>query len=229
MSEYSDNGFSVQWIIHFQCFHYLGHVYIKEFSAFCIQTNDYFTYYVKSAPALLHKITQNKIDIYARQTLKHGFKWEDGNIYFDQLVDILAARIPKFTSKVYTFSRTVYNFFKWRDNKPYTYPFIYHIDKIPHQVSCNKISACGREHSHNHCAEKQLHKKILCLRPVLVPYLALSLMVDFKQHQKFAALLEVNDNMSIKYGKHNFEDANLNKLFKVNLAANGDCQYSFKG
>src|SRR6266566_472542 len=123
MSEYSDNGFSVQWIIHFQCFHYLRHVYIKEFSAFCIQTNDYFTYYVKSAPALLHEITQNETEIYERQILKHGFKWGD--------------------------------------NKPYTYPFIYHIDKISHQVFCNKISACGQGHSHDHCAEKQLHEKVL--------------------------------------------------------------------
>src|SRR5277367_4151359 len=44
--------FNIQWIFHFECFHYMKNVYIKEFSAYCIQTSDYFTCHIKCTQAI---------------------------------------------------------------------------------------------------------------------------------------------------------------------------------
>src|SRR5277367_1927883 len=103
--------FKVQWIFHFECFHYMKNVYIKEFTAYRIQTSDYFTCHVKCP--LTVKIDADEIEkaAFERQSRRMGFKWEDGDYDIQEFHDLLNKRVSTLASQIFVFDRSVFRYF----------------------------------------------------------------------------------------------------------------------
>src|SRR5277367_1830767 len=105
-----NSDFNLQWIFHFECFHYMKNVYIKEFTAYSIQTSNYFTCHIKCPSAV--KIDANEIEkaAFERQSRRLGFKWEDGTYDIPEFYDLLNKRVPNIGSEILVFDRTVFRY-----------------------------------------------------------------------------------------------------------------------
>src|SRR5277367_3460708 len=126
-----NSDFNSQCIFHFECFHYMKNVYIKEFTAYCIQTSDYFTYHVKCSPAVQIDADEIEKAVFERQSRRLGFKWEDGDYDLQEFHDLLNKCVPNIGSKIIVFDRTVFRYFDWNLRKPYTYSNVKMMGNIP--------------------------------------------------------------------------------------------------
>ena len=219
-----DYTFDLQWIFHFECFHYLKNIFIKEFSAYCIQTNDIFTCYIKSPPALQCEADFIEKETYARQTKRHGFNWDDGDIYIEEFYDTLLKKIPPKHSQIFAFDRTVLRYFDWSLRKRHGYNNISIMENIP--IVDDASLACVKNHSKTHCAQMKLVQKLFAMRPALVPYYVPSVVYNFGRHVQYCKQLEIADNKSIKWGEHDLKPPFYTSLCKVNLYKNDCCQHS---
>src|SRR6266853_204729 len=217
--------FDLQWIIHFECYHFLKHVYIKEFTAYCIQTSDYFTRFIKSPPGILFEASQVEIDTYTHQLSKHNLAWDFGELFWIDFIKILKTYISCNSSAVFVLNKTVYNYFKWDSRKSYTYKKLEPIDHLPNTIT---TSTCKINHSLRHCSENRVLNAIARLRPALVPYYIPEIVFDSHSYMKECQKLEDADNKSIKYGTHHLEPPLFTSLSTVNLS-NGNCEHSLKG
>src|SRR5271167_3113684 len=147
-SSSSDSGvdFDLQWIFSFECFHYLGHVYIKEFTAYCIQTGDYFTYYIRSPLGILANASKFETATYDMQRSKHGFNWLDGDMSISDFHDLLQVNIPNDGVEILCFSHKVYKYFDWDFKKNYTYSNVRLIRNI-HPSQHHSIKCCKKHNT----------------------------------------------------------------------------------
>src|SRR5277367_608231 len=90
-----NSDFKIQWIFHFECFHYMKNIFIKEFTAYCIPTSDYFTCHVKCSPAIAIDADEIAKHVFGRQSRRLGFKWEDGDYDRQEFHDLLHKYVQK--------------------------------------------------------------------------------------------------------------------------------------
>ena len=100
----------LQWIFHFECFHFLAHVYIKEFCGYCIQTGQTILYYVQTPAHVLGWMDPIHVSTFAIQSKRHGFSLHDGDISITDLHKKLIAKVSK-ECTIFTTSRLVERYF----------------------------------------------------------------------------------------------------------------------
>ena len=227
MSSDSDdcNEFVMQWIIHFESFHYLKRV-IKEFCAYCIQTSEFFTCYVKAPLGVFIDAQYPEIATYKEQTRQHGFVWTDGDMCIGDFYKLLFNRIPPMRSEVFTFSKNVKKYFDW-GRSTHSFKYIKHLDCLPKNISISKnVSDCDKRHSKEHCAQKKVLQIASFLKCAYVPYLNLDVITDWNKQAKSLQKCEQEDIRKVKYAKHFLESPDYNTIAKINLIRDADRQYS---
>src|SRR5271163_2369495 len=161
----SVDTFALQWIFNFESFHYMSNVYIKEFTAYCIQTGDYITYYIKSPLGILASASTIEASTYATQSLRHGFDWMEGDMHIGEFHLLLAQVIPNDNVEIFCFSRKVFKYFDFDYKKPYTYSNMRMIRNIaPSNIA---TPCCSKNHSESHCAQKRLFQMLYAMQPAL--------------------------------------------------------------
>ena len=217
-----NSDFNIQWIFHFECFHYMKNVYIKEFTAFCIQTSDYFTCHVKCSPTV--KIDADEIEkaVFERQSRRLGFKWEDGDYDPQEFHDLLNKCVPNIGSEIIVFDRTVFRYFDWNLCKPHTYSNVQMMENIPFLDI--PVPGCEKQHCQSRCTERRVLQQVHAMQRALVPYYVPSVVYDYVKHIKHIKKLADRDSKSIKYGIHKFKTPLYRTLTPVNLYSNAGCE-----
>src|SRR5271163_3838357 len=187
--------FDLQWLFNFECFHFMSNVYIKEFTAYCIQTGDFITYYIKSPIGILASVSNIEASTYATQSLRHWFVWMDGDMHLGEFHLLLPTIIPNDNVEILCFSRKIFKYFDFDFKKPYTYSMIYNI--APSRIS---ISCCRKNHSQSHCAQSRLFQMLYAMQPALVPIFVPDLAYDYVKDIK--RMQEVTDSDTKKFRLH---------------------------
>ena len=82
----------LQWIVHFQTFHFLKYTFVKEFCALCIQTREVMHFNIIGPDAAY--LTKPELVVFHTQMNKHGMTFLAGEIqsaeFFKQLQHYLA-------------------------------------------------------------------------------------------------------------------------------------------
>src|SRR5277367_3260103 len=146
---------------HFECFHYMKNVFIKEFTAYCIQTSDYFTCQVKCSPGVAIDIDEFAKGVFDRQSHRMGLKWEDGDYDRQEFHDLLHKCVPNIGSEIIVFDRTVFRYFDWNLRKPYTYSNVKMMKNIPF-VNI-PVPGCGK-HCEVHCSERRVLQQVYAMQ-----------------------------------------------------------------
>jgi len=216
-----NSDFKIQWIFHFECFHYMKNIFIKEFTAYCIPTSDYFTCHVKCSPAIAIDADEIAKDVFDRQSRRLGFKWEDGDYDRQEFHDLLHKYVPNIGSEILVFDRTVFRYFDWNLRKPYTYANVKMMENIPFVDI--PVPGCGK-HCQKHCSERRILQQVYAMQRALVPYYVPSVVYDYVKHIKQCKKLSDRDSKSIKYGIHTFKTPLYRTLTPVNLYSNAGCK-----
>ena len=227
-SSSSDSGvdFDLQWLFNFECFHYLGHVYIKEFTAYCIQTGDYFTYYIRSPLGILTNASKFETTTYDMQRSKHGFNWLDGDMSISDFHNLLQLNIPNDGVEILCFSHKVYKYFDWDFRKNYTYSNVRLIRNI-HPAEHHTIKCC-KKHNTPHCAEMRLFQMVHAMQAVLVPVFLPDLPYDYIRHLKRMKRITESDSKKVSFAFQSLKRTDRLSLAKVSLP-NGNCQLCTQG
>ena len=203
-----------QWIFHVETFHYLSHIYIKEFCGYCIQTNQVILHHVKMPSSFatdlrdwdpLHMVT------FAIQSKRHGFSLDDGDISVKDFANDLKSKVAK-DCTIYTLSLGVQNYF----TKQFLYPKVINLRtylplKYKEIMKQLPTKACFKNHSKIHCAQKKVCEVANFLKPALVPFLQSSLI--FKQCSK----CDLFDSEQVKFGRHHLKPPLYQSLTSVDL------------
>ena len=144
-----------QWIFHFECFHFLKRVYVKEFCAYCIQTGESFTLHINTPASVLLDLDPMHVSTFALQTARHGFTLTDGDISTDDFHKTVVSRVDRYCS-IYTCSKIVQKYFS--DPSKYTYPLIHNIKMPPNLPIKLPDTVCPKNHSATHCAQRKVHE-----------------------------------------------------------------------
>ena len=214
-SDIDIDDFDIQWIFDFEAFHYFKHVYIKEFTAFCIQTNDFFTCYVKSPAAILIDASPLERACFKCGTDKHGFRWNDGDMDINQFHNYLKERIPNQGVHIYTSSQIVHRYFAWNFRKPHSYTnvdLIRDISRIP-----KPDAHCARHPNSTRCAQERVVSIAIAIQPALVSYYVPNIVYNYKKHANEMKKLELADSNSIKGEGFSLKAPLFNSLCKINL------------
>src|SRR5271163_275346 len=227
-SSSSDSGvdFDLQRLFNFECFRYLGYVYIKEFTAYCIQTGDYFTYYIQSPLGILANASKFEAATYDMQRSKHGFNWLDGDMSISDFHDRLQSNIPNDGVEILCFSHKVYKYFNWDFRKNYTYSNVRLIRNI-HPAEHHMIKCC-KKRSTSHCAEMRLFQMAHAMHPVLVPVFLPDLPYDYIRHLKRMKRITESDTKKVSFALQSLKRTDRLSLKKVSLS-NGNCQLCAQG
>src|SRR5271163_2749265 len=227
-SSSSDSGvdFNLQWLFHFECFHYLGHVYIKEFTAYCIQTGDYFTYYIQSPLGILANASKFEAATYDMQRSKHGFNWLDGDMSISDFHERIQTNIPNDGVEILCFSHKVYKYFDWDFRKNYTYSNVRLIRNI-HPAEHHMIKCC-KKHNTSHCAEMRLFQMVHAMHAVLFPVFLPDLPYDYLRHLKRMKRITESDTKKVSFALQSLKRSDVLSLKKVSLP-NGNCQLCAQG
>src|SRR5277367_2825606 len=207
---------------HFECFYYIKNVYIKEFSAYCIQTSDYFTCHVKGPLAI--KIDADDIAkaAFERQSRRLGFKWEDGGYEIQEFHDLLNKRVPNIGSEIFAFDRTVFRYFDWKLRIPYTYS---NVSMMENNTFIDlQVTGCDKKHCEAHCSERRLLQQVYAMQRALVPYYVPTVVYDYLKHAKHCKKLADRDSKSIKFNILKFKTPLCRNLALVNLYSNAGCE-----
>ena len=216
----------MQWLVHFECYHYLRATYVKEITFLNIQTGTHFTNVIKLPLALYTTAEKLEQATYNLQCSRHGLPWEDGDMFWDEFVTLLRERVPRFRSEIYTLNHLVYKFLQFKSTQPWTFSNVQLIQRVPNQM-VNDIP-CNTKHSLSHCSEKRVLNALAYLRPALVPYYIPELVFDFEAYEKTCKELERVDSASIKYGEHRLAAPYFTSLSKVRLD-NANSEHSLTG
>jgi hypothetical protein len=82
----------LQWIVHFQHYHYCNQFFIKEFCGYCIQTDECFHVFVK-APFRTEFTTWERV-VFDRQRKRHCLEWNFGDVAQGDFQDYMKRKIP---------------------------------------------------------------------------------------------------------------------------------------
>ena len=106
----NDDDAPLQWIFHFECFHFLRHVFVKEFCGYCIQTGEHILYYVKSPASVALLVDPSHVSTFALQSSRHGFSLSDGDMDLEELYKRVTAKVSR-ECTIYATCKTVETFF----------------------------------------------------------------------------------------------------------------------
>ena len=225
------DDFDIQWIFDFEIFYYFKNVYIKEFTAFCIQTNDFFTCYIKSPATILIDASPLERACFQCGTKKHGFRWNDGDMDINEFHNYLKERVPNQAVHIYTPSQQVHRYFVWDFRKHYSYTnvdLIKNISRIP-----KPDAHCDRHPSSARCAQERVISLAMTMRPALVPYYVPNIVYNYKKYANEMKKLELADSESINREELNLKGPLFNSLCKINLfsckSSNESGEYSNQG
>jgi hypothetical protein len=231
-----------QWIFHFECFHFLNKILIKEFCGYCIQTGESILYHVRTPANFLLEMDSVHVGVFAPQSLRHGFSLSDGDISLEEFYKKVNQKVAK-DCTIFTSCRIVEKFFS-RASK-YSYPDVIYLGKyLPYNYKRVMMplpdKACNKKHSSVHCAQRIVHELAKFLKPSFVPYLQCSLI------QKQCANYTAADNEQVKYGQQYLKPPFYQSLKPVDLVRDAinqeskesqgaavpiieNCEYSMEG
>jgi hypothetical protein len=164
--------------------HFLTKVHVREFCAYCIQTEESFTWHVKLKRTVYLQASKDEEMTYDLQAARLQMREEDGNMTEAEFRTGVQERISK-TCDVFAKSPMVVKYF---EDLGY---FVELLRCIPKNLPRSIITRpCAR--AHRTCAQKVVHGIALYLRPAFVPYLNTELIKEPVQYV---------DN-AYKYGSH---------------------------
>jgi hypothetical protein len=186
----------LEWLFHFESYHFLSKVYIKEFAALCIQTGECLHKFV-SIPISYEETIPTELVL--RQYTQHGLLWRFGDIEQDKFLTWLAKSVPpnEFTS-VYCCSKYVNEYFA----KIYDIQYLCHVALQMKKQTFKNIEPCGAAHmvKSPKCALRTVLNMFEFLRPATVPYLVLGLVTKNPDAARKQA--ELRDNNAVLMTEH---------------------------
>jgi hypothetical protein len=152
----------LQWIFHFECFHYMAKVYVKEFCGYCIQTGQSFLYHVKTPQSVILSLHPIHVSTFAIQSAKHGFTLEDGEINEQEFKEKVTSKVSE-DCTILVMCRIVEDYLR----KVLNYK---EVDNLRRMTSSLKSAGKHCAKKHGHCAQERVFAIAAFLRPATVPY-----------------------------------------------------------
>jgi len=208
---------NLQWLFHIQYFHYFSKMHVREFTAYCIQTDETFTWHVKLSYAYVTTMSDLERVTYKIQSERIGLHWSDG-VGEDEFLKQLKSRVGPMCD-IFVLSPSIAKYF---ENVGYTNVEVLKI--IPKNLPTAPITCHMHSLSSKHCTQRTLAEVVTYLRPAFVPYLETSIIKSPVQYHDEAA----------KYGEHSlsppfYRSIKTVDLLKLNHHHHADCEYSMEG